>query len=66
MNVKRVLVSVVVFAAGALLLAGNASAQFGGQVKASNVVEGGDGGVSTARCGNTVVVGFADTEASPG
>jgi hypothetical protein len=64
MNVKRVLASVVVFAAGALLLAENASAQFGGQVKVSNVIEGGVGGVSTARCGNTIVVGFADTEPS--
>src|SRR5712671_687207 len=64
MNLKFVVASAVVFAAGSLLLAGNASAQFGGQVKVSNVIEGGIGGVSTARCGNNVVVGFADAEAS--
>jgi hypothetical protein len=51
-----------VFAAGTLLFGGSASAQFGGQVKVSDVIEGGVGGVSTARCGNTVVVGFADVE----
>ena len=32
------------------------------EVKVSNVIEGGVGGVSAARCGSTVVVGFADAE----
>jgi hypothetical protein len=64
MNVKLVLASAIVFAAGTLLSAGTASAQFGGQVKVSNVIEGGIGGVSTARCGSNVVVGFADAEST--
>jgi hypothetical protein len=51
-----------VFAAGALLLTGSVSAQMNAVVKVSNVIEGGVGGVSAARCGNTVVVGFADAE----
>ena len=62
MNVKVVLKWAGVCAASILLFAGSACAQFGGQVKVSNVIEGGVGGVSTARCGNTVVVGFADSE----
>jgi len=68
MNVKRVLASVVVFAAGALLLAGNASAQFGSQVKVSNAIELPSGtppaGVTSARCGNNIVVGFGDQESN--
>jgi hypothetical protein len=62
MNGKLVFGCVAVFAAGALLLAGSASAQTSGVVKVSNAIEGGVGGVSAARCGNTVVVGFADAE----
>jgi hypothetical protein len=45
------------------LLSAGVTAQFGGQVKVSNVIEGGVGGVggvSTARCDSTVVVGFAE------
>jgi hypothetical protein len=64
MSIKRVLASVVVFAAGALLLAGRASAQFSGQVNVSNAIEGTNSpvGVSAARCGNSVAVGFGDSE----
>ena len=64
MNVKLVVASAVVFAAGTLLMAGSATAQFAGQVKVSNVIEGGVGGVSAARCGSNVVVGFADAEST--
>ena len=64
MKIKLAFTSVIIFAAGILLLPSSASAQFGSQVKVSNVIEGGIGGVSTARCGNTVVVGFADAEPS--
>jgi hypothetical protein len=64
MSVKFSLTCAVVFAVGTLLFSGNAFAQFGGQVKVSNVIEGGIGGVSTARCGNTIVVGFADAEST--
>jgi hypothetical protein len=64
MNVKLVIAFAVVFAAGSLLMAGNASAQFGPQVKVSDTIEGGVGGVSTARCGSNVVVGFADAEST--
>jgi hypothetical protein len=64
MNAKVVLAYAIMFATGTLLMAGSASAQFGGQVKVSNVIEGGVGGVSTARCGSNVVVGFADAEST--
>jgi hypothetical protein len=64
MNVRVLLTSAVVFAAGSLLMAGSASAQFGGQVNVSNVIEGGVGGVSAARCGSNMVVGFADVEST--
>ena len=43
MNLKLIVASAVVLAAGSLLMAGSASAQFGGQVKVSNVIEGGVG-----------------------
>jgi hypothetical protein len=64
MSLKLVVASAVLVAAGTLLLAGNASAQFGGQVNVSNVIEGGVGGVSAARCGSNMVVGFADVEST--
>jgi hypothetical protein len=66
MSVKLALVSAFLLAAGSLLLPGGAWAQFGSQVKVSNVIEGGGTlpGVSAARCGNTIVVGFEDTEPS--
>ena len=65
----NVLRCVAVFVAGGLLLAGSASAQFTGQVKVSNAIEDSGfpgfppAGVSAARCGSNVVVGFGDTEA---
>ena len=62
MSIKLSLVSAVACMAGTLLLAGNAFGQFGGQVKVSDAIEGGSGGVSTARCGTNVVVGFGDVE----
>src|SRR5882762_11673911 len=67
MNIKLVVASAVVFVGGSLLLANDASAQFGRQVKVSDAVEPGFGGfhepgISAARCGNNVVVGFGDTE----
>src|SRR2546423_1835699 len=39
-----------------------AFAQSSGVVKVSNAIEGGVGGVSAARCGGTLVAGFADAE----
>jgi hypothetical protein len=58
----------VVCAVSAFLLAGNASAQFSGQVKVSNAIEVPSGtqsaGVTAARCGNNIVVGFGDQESS--
>ena len=67
MNIKLVVASAVVFVGGSLLLANDAAAQFGRQVKVSDAVEPGFGGfhepgISAARCGNNVVVGFGDTE----
>jgi hypothetical protein len=68
MNGKLALKFVIVFAMGTLLLAGSASAQFTSPVKVSNVIEGTLNppapGVSTARCGSNIVVGFADREPS--
>src|ERR1700756_2067014 len=61
MSVKFSLTCAVVFAVGTLLFSGNAFGQFGGQVKVSNAIEGGGLGVSAARCGSGLVVGFADT-----
>lgn len=51
-------------AAGILLLAGSASAQWTPAIKVSDAVEGGVGGVSAASCANTIVVGFADAESN--
>jgi hypothetical protein len=67
MSVKSGFVCVVVCVAGILLLGGSASAQWSGATRVSQAVEplgGGQnrGGVSTARCGNNVVVGFGDSE----
>ena len=67
MHIRLALASAVVFAAAVLLLPGSVWAQFAAQVKVSDVVEPGLGGsplagVSVARCGNSVVVGFSDTE----
>jgi hypothetical protein len=55
-------VKFVVVCAGALLLTGSAFGQFASQVKVSNAVEESFFGVSTARCGNNIVVGFGDAE----
>ena len=67
MNIKLVFASAVVFAAGTVLLAGNASAQWGSAVQVSGAVGPSFNGqylgsVSTARCGNNVLVGFGDSE----
>ena len=66
MKVQFLFASVAVCAASALLLAGSASAQWSSGTKVSNVIEGSGfpAGVSAARCGNGVVVGFGDTEAN--
>src|SRR5882762_5550658 len=65
MSIKTGFVSIAVCVAGTLLFPGNASAQFGPQVKASNAIEGGvASGVSAARCGSSIVVGFGESEAS--
>ncbi len=67
MKVKAVLGCAAVLAVGVLLLAGNARAQWTGSVKVSGIVEPSqgnqnEGGVTAARCGNNVVVGFGDSE----
>jgi hypothetical protein len=68
MNSKLVLTCVTVFVAGALLLAGSASAQLSGIIKVSDVIEAASnqytGGVSAARCGSNIVVGFGDAESN--
>ena len=68
MNVQSVLKCVVACAVGGLLLAGSASAQFNGQTLVANVEPGPSGqitaGTSAARCGNTVLVGFGDSDSS--
>src|ERR1700704_4809280 len=65
MNIKLAVASAVVFA-GTVLLAGNASAQWGGAVQVWGAVEPFNGqyfgSVSTARCGNNVLLGFGDSE----
>ena len=67
MNSKLVLTCVTVFVAGALLLAGSASAQTSGIFKVSDAIEAGPSGVpsagiSAARCGTNIVVGFGDAD----
>ena len=64
---KTVLFAFVVMCAGTLALAGRASAQWSSPIQVSGAVEPGFngtflGGVSTARCGINVVVGFGDSE----
>src|SRR4051812_21365793 len=61
-TVKFVLKWLCMFATGILLVPGNASAQWTPAIKVSDAIEGGLGGVSTARCENTIVVGFGDAE----
>ena len=69
MNVRGVLNGVAVLAANALFLAAMAVAQTGPVVKVSDTIEAPanqfTGGVSAARCGSNVVVGFGDLESSP-
>ena len=56
-------VAVLSFAFLLLALGASAQAPFASpSVKISNVIEGGTGGVSAARCGTGVVVGFGDME----
>jgi len=63
---NRKICTIGVFAVVAVFCAASVSAQSTGFVKVSNTIEGGAGGVSTARCGNNIVVGFGDVEpASP-
>jgi hypothetical protein len=63
MNGNLVLRCVAVFAAGGLLLAGSASAQTSGIFKVSDTIEGPPAaGVTAARCGTNIVVGFGDSE----
>src|SRR5438270_2008975 len=68
MNGRLVLKCVVVCAVGALALAASASAQWSGSTVVTNSVEpvfGGQDttdGVTAARCGRSVVVGFGDFE----
>jgi hypothetical protein len=68
MNVQSVLKCVVACAVGGLLLAGSAAAQFNRQTLVANVEPGPGGqvsaGTSAARCGNTVLVGFGDSDSS--
>src|ERR1700704_583702 len=68
MKIQSVLKCVVACAVGGLLLAGSASAQFKGQTLVANVEPGPSGqitaGTSAARCGNTVLVGFGDSDSS--
>src|SRR6266436_6764370 len=67
MNGRLVLKCVVVCTVSALALAASASAQWSGSIVVTNAVEpssGGQnsGGVTAARCGSSVVVGFGDFE----
>ena len=67
MNGRFVLKCVVVCTVSALALAASASAQWSGSIVVTNAVEPGPngqniGGVTAARCGNNVVVGFGDFE----
>jgi hypothetical protein len=65
---RRPLHSAMKFAVTGLagcLLATGALAQSSRPVKVSNAIEGGRGGVSVARCGDSVVAGFGDQEAAP-
>lgn len=68
MNVQSVLKCVVACTVGSLLLAGSASAQFNRQTLVANVERGPGGqisaGTSAARCGNTVLAGFGDSDSS--
>jgi hypothetical protein len=65
MSVKLAFRCVATFTAGLLLLAGSAFAQTSGIIKVSDAIEAGPSGVpsagiSAARCGTNIVVGFGD------
>lgn len=62
MNVKVPLIWIAVLAVAVLVWPGSAAAQWTPPVKVSDAIEGGSGGVSAARCGSNVVVGFGDVE----
>src|SRR5712671_422961 len=67
MNGRLVLKCAVVCTVSALALAASASAQWNGSIVVTNAIEPGPngqniGGVTAARCGNNVVVGFGDFE----
>src|SRR5690348_7467525 len=67
MKVRLVAKCAVACALGVLIFAGRASAQWSSSVTVSGAVEpvfGGQSlaGVTSARCGNSVVVGFGDSE----
>src|ERR1051326_8525636 len=64
MNVRLVTQCAVACAMSMLMFAGSASAQWATPGNGSDAIEGGIGGVSVARCGGTVVAGFADAESS--
>src|SRR6267154_2771884 len=71
MNGRLVLKCVVVCTVSALAFAASASAQWSGSIVVTNAVEpmfGGQniGGVTAARCGSSVVVGFGDFEQGNG
>lgn len=68
MIVRLVLTFLAVYLGNALLVAGSACAQTSGLIKVSDAIEAPNspftGGVSAARCGTNIVVGFGDQERS--
>lgn len=64
MNVKLAVASLALFSGANLLLGGNTVAQTSGIFKVSDAIEGTNNpaGVSLARCGPGIVVGFGDRE----
>ena len=64
MNVKLAVASLALFSGANLLLGGNTVAQTSGIFKVSGAIEGSNNpaGVSVARCGPGIVVGFGDQE----
>jgi hypothetical protein len=64
MSIKLAVACAVAFAMGILLLPANAFAQTGSIFKVSNAIEGSNNpqGMSVARCGPGIVVGFGDQE----
>lgn len=63
MNIKVAFRCAAVFVASGLLFAGSAFAQTSGIFKVSDAIEGPPAaGVTAARCGTNIVVGFSDSE----